>query len=45
MDKVYSTYIMANERPTLYVGMSNNLKGRVWQHKNEIEDGFTKRYH
>ncbi len=36
---------MANERPTLYTGMTNNLVKRVWQHKNELADGFTKKYH
>jgi len=36
---------MTNERPTLYVGMTNNLKARVWQHKNDVADGFTKKYH
>jgi len=45
MSRIFSTYVMANNRPTLYVGMSNALKARVWQHKNEIVDGFTKRYH
>lgn len=29
----------------LYVGVTNNLLRRVWEHKQEIIDGFTKKYH
>ena len=36
---------MANKRNgTLYVGVTNDLIKRAWQHKNNIADGFTKKY-
>ena len=38
-------YILASGRNgTLYVGVTSNLQGRVWQHRNEVVDGFTKKY-
>ena len=38
-------YILASRRNgTLYVGVTRNLPGRVWQHGNEVVDGFSKRY-
>ena len=41
----YYVYIMTSKRNgTLYVGVTNNLKKRVWQHKNDIVEGFTSRY-
>ena len=38
-------YILGN-RPhgTLYVGVTSDLVARIWQHKNSLADGFTKRY-
>ncbi len=36
---------MASKRNgTLYIGTTSNLVQRVWHHKNDIEEGFTKRY-
>ena len=38
-------YIMANKRNgTLYTGVTSNLVQRVWQHREGVADGFTKRY-
>ena len=38
-------YIMFNCRNgTLYTGVTNNLVRRVWEHKNKMVDGFTKKY-
>jgi len=39
-------YILANQRNgTLYIGVTSNLIARIWQHKNDVMDGFTKKYH
>ena len=38
-------YILASKRNgTLYTGVTSNLVQRVWQHKNGVVEGFTKRY-
>ncbi len=38
-------YILASQRNgTLYVGVTSNLAGRVWQHKNHVVQGFTQKY-
>ena len=38
-------YIMASKRNgTLYTGVTSNLTQRVWQHKNNLVEGFTERY-
>jgi putative endonuclease len=42
--KEYFVYIMANEARTIYVGVTNSLERRVYQHKNNSAEGFTSRY-
>ncbi|KPL01590.1 MAG: hypothetical protein AMJ90_07545 [candidate division Zixibacteria bacterium SM23_73_2] len=45
MDKQYYVYIMTNKNnDVLYTGFTNNLKRRVYEHKNGLCKGFTKRY-
>ena len=40
-----AVYILASKRNgTLYVGVTGELKGRVWQHKSDVVEGFTKKY-
>ena len=43
--KNFYTYIITNERKTtLYVGVTNNIARRMYEHKHGINDGFSKRY-
>ena len=45
LEKIPCVYMLASQRNgTLYVGVTSNLAGRVWQHKNDVVEGFTKRY-
>jgi putative endonuclease len=40
----FAVYIMASKSRQLYTGMTNDLHNRVFQHKNDLLDGFTKQY-
>ena len=43
--KSYFVYVLASSRNgTLYIGVTSNLLKRVWEHKNNFIDGFTKKY-
>ena len=45
MDKRYFVYIMTNKwNTTFYTGVTNNLKKRIYEHKEKFVDGFTKKY-
>jgi putative endonuclease len=43
--QAYFVYILTNRwRTVLYTGMTNDLRRRIWQHKNKLIPGFTKQY-
>jgi putative endonuclease len=45
MHKEPAVYILASKRNgTLYIGVTSDLAKRVWEHRNDIIDGFTKKY-
>ena len=45
MDRHPAVYILASKRNgTLYTGVTSGLVKRIWEHKNNVVDGFTKRY-
>jgi putative endonuclease len=45
MNNVYYVYILASERNgTLYIGVTNDLARRVWEHREGLVPGFTKTY-
>lgn len=45
MAKQPAVYILASKHNgTLYIGVTSDLVQRVWQHKNNMVSGFTRRY-
>ncbi|CAN5420098.1 GIY-YIG nuclease family protein [soil metagenome] len=46
MDEPACVYIMASGRNgTIYLGVTSDLPRRVWEHRNGVIEGFTKKYH
>ena len=37
-------YIMSSRSRCLYIGVTSELSGRVWEHKNGVYEGFSKKY-
>lgn len=45
MENQYYTYIITNKHNTvLYIGVTSNLIKRIYEHKNKVVEGFSKRY-
>ncbi len=45
MSKQPAVYILASQRHgTLYIGVTSDLLQRIWQHKNDLVEGFTRQY-
>ncbi|PIP17144.1 MAG: endonuclease [Candidatus Portnoybacteria bacterium CG23_combo_of_CG06-09_8_20_14_all_37_13] len=44
MQQEYYVYIATNKSDTLYTGVTNNLRRRIYEHKNKSIEGFTKKY-
>ena len=45
MEKKGYTYIITNKNnTTLYIGVTSNLKKRIWEHKNKVVEAFSKKY-
>ena len=46
MSKDYYVYVLTNENNNvMYIGITNDLKRRVYEHKSNTIEGFTKKYH
>jgi len=45
MEKQPAVYILASKRNgTLYLGVTSDLVKRVWEHRNDVRDGFSRKY-
>jgi putative endonuclease len=41
----YTVYIVASHSRVIYVGVTNDIRRRVWQHQRGLLPGFTRQYH
>ena len=45
MSKTYAVNILTNyNETTFYIGVTGDLQKRIWEHKNKVVEGFTKKY-
>lgn len=45
MEKLYYVYMLASRRNgTLYIGVTNDLARRTWEHQRNLVEGFTKKH-
>jgi putative endonuclease len=44
MAKTYYIYLLSNTSKMIYIGVTNNLERRVFEHKSKQREGFTKKY-
>lgn len=44
MHKSYYVYILRNNSGLFYIGITDNLVKRLWEHKNKVVDSFTAKY-
>ncbi len=42
--KRYYVYILTSETGTLYIGVTNDIQRRIYEHKHGLIEGFTKKY-
>ncbi len=42
--KTFYVYIMTSKAGVLYTGVTNDIKRRIYEHKNHLFEGFTKQY-
>ena len=40
----YCVYMVASKSRVLYIGMTTNLERRIFEHKNDVIEGFSKQY-
>jgi putative endonuclease len=45
MDHKYWVYIVSSRAGTLYIGVTNNIERRMWEHKSGKFEGFASKYH